>query len=621
MKPDQIHVLIVEDDSTQGNALLEAFKRAGYQVTWCNSSAKALTIAQRTEFHCLIVDCMLPKMNGVDLVEEILQLAVNPIKVFLFSGIFKDKGFIKEAIEKTNAIAFYQKPLDLSQLLKQVEETMNAAAQNTALPLVALYSNKTLSDQDLRRLVYCEPTIHSVHLPMLYKRLQQSQLSGELTLMSNIGDVSSISFYKGNIFEVRTPDKETYFGGLAVELGFVSLETVMEALKDPSQKLLGQKLIDSMSLSPHAINLILEEQLALRLSQTLKAGVVSLQWTDQPLPNPEFTLNKKRFEALLNDWTYSKIEPWWIKTNFALWGSYNLTGHTHPRIKNAATIDDLLANPEFVDGEDLPYLFRQFLLGDAVIGARGADSRNFSFLEKRLSQLLNDYKSQNHFQILGIGERAHSMEVNKAFADLKQHFDPKVLPQDCPPSVIVKCTQVFKFIEEAYKILSDENARARYILTLQNKRAQELLENEPVFRAAIIELQNDQPKQAAKRFQLLLDKKIEFKDLRAYRIWAGLKTDKHFSDMTLDQVPPEERHSAPYFMAKGVHFHYRGQIMKALECFRTAHVLDPRLGVARNELEHLKEELERKGQNRSLIKEVTTVMDTLLGKSATRRGA
>jgi tetratricopeptide (TPR) repeat protein len=142
-----------------------------------------------------------------------------------------------------------------------------------------------------------------------------------------------------------------------------------------------------------------------------------------------------------------------------------------------------------------------------------------------------------------------------------------------------------------------------------------------VFRAAIMEIQAGHAKDAAKKFQMLLDKKIEFRDLRAYRIWAGLKVDRRYNELTLEQVPPEERHSAAYMMAKGVSLRNKGNMQKALEAFRTANVLDPRLTIAKAELQQLILDLEKnRGQNRALIKEVTSVMESLFGKIG-RRGA
>lgn len=620
MKRNHIRLLIVDDDATQGKALLEVFHRAGYQAVWCNSSAQALTTAGRQEFHGLLVDCLLPKINGVDLVSEIKRKSQQTAKVFMFSGVFKNRKFIKETLNRTGAVAYYTKPLDLAEVLEQVDEALADESTADDPPLLTLYSSEPLLAEELLTLMQTETTIHSAHLPILYKRLQQSDLCGELTLISGAGDLNTISFFNGQVFSVKTPDKDSYFGGLAVGYGFVSPEEVLEALKNPSTKRLGQKLIESLSLSPHAINVILEEQLALRLSQTVQSGVVSLQWTKRSFAKPEYTLNRDRFNTLLNDWTRSKITPEWIKANFALWGGYLLQGHAHPQIANLGTIDDLFSHPDFVDKEDLTYFFRQLLNGNASIGLRGGQAPNFNFLGGRLDQLLEEYKSQNHFQILGVNEKAQTLELNKAMEDLRKHFDPQALPPEAPPAIRVKCAKVFQYIETAHQTLVDDQSRHAYLLLLQNKRAQEVLENEPVFRAAVMELQNGQAKSAGKRFQTLLDKKIEFRDLRAYRIWAGLKADKRFSAMTLDQVPPEERHSAPYLMAKGVFHRHRGQIPKALEAFRTAHILDPRLSIARAELEDLRAELERKGHNRTLLKEVTTVIDNLFGKIS-RRGA
>ncbi|MGE0527585.1 MAG: hypothetical protein AB7P49_11015, partial [Bdellovibrionales bacterium] len=458
-----------------------------------------------------------------------------------------------------------------------------------------------------------------IHFPMLLKRIQKSRLTGDLTLISSVGDVSAVSFFNGDVFAVRTPDKDSYFGGLAVGFGFVSPEDVLAALRNSTGgKLLGQKLIESFSLSPHAINLILEEQLALRLSQTLRNGVVSLQWINKSFPTPEYSLRPHRLEELAVDWTRSKIESTWVKSAFAIWGDHGIQGHYHPHINSANSIDQLFSHADFVENQDLTYFFRQLINGNATLGSRTGDERNWTFLERRLDQLLSDFKDMNYFQILGVGEKAKSLELNKAFNDLKGYYDPKELGPGCPPAILVKCTKVFQYIETAYKTLGDDKTRERYFRQEQSKRGQRLLESEPVFRAAIHELLAGDAKEAAKKFQGLLDQKLEFKDLRSYRIWAGLRGNKHFSSLTLDQVPPEERHSAPYMMAKGVYYRSRGHLQKALEAFRTAHVLDPHMTIARSELEELKKDIERRG-NRVLLKEVTSIVEGLLGRS--RRGA
>jgi CheY-like chemotaxis protein len=621
MKRNRIQVLIVDDEAAQGKALEEAFKRQGYSATRCSTSVSALTLAQRQEFHCLIVDCLLPKMNGVDLAEEIQHLAVRKPKVILYSGIYKDRNFVKEASERIQPLAFMTKPFDLEEMIGNVDAAFaDELNQDDDPPLLSLYTEQPMSDRELVKLIESEPTIHAFHVPMLLKALQKTRLSGELTLISAVGDVNSIMFYDGRVFSVRTPDRDTYFGGLAVGYGFVSPDDVLEALRNPATKLLGQKLIESMSLSPHAITVIMEEQLALRLSQCVQNSVVSLEWTPHKFSKPDYALNLTRFDGLMDDWIKSKIDLDWIRTAMTAWGNYEIQGQFHAELTGPMTLNELLSNEDFRDTEDLPHLFRQLLYREAWFGLKTDDKEDFTFLEARLNQMLKDFKEQNHFQILGVGEKAHTQEMNRAFADLKAVFDPKILPASCPAPVMVKCTKVFQQIENAYKTLSEDTARAKYLILLQNKRSQSLLENEPVFRAAILELQCGHAKEAAKKFQSLIDRKLEFRDLRAYRIWAGLKTERNYSGMTLDQVPPEERHSPAFMMAKGVFHRNKGQIAKALQSFRTAHILDPRMSIAKHELKDLVQQLEKnRSGNRDILREVTSVVENLFGKS--RKGA
>lgn len=621
MKRNKIQVLIVDDDQTQGRALEEAFKRQGYSATWCGTSVSALTHAQRQEYHCLIVDCLLPKMNGVDLAEEILALAVKKPKVFLYSGIYKDRNFIKEATERVSATAYLTKPFDLGAMIGMVDSAFSdEISKADDPPLLKLYTHKDLNGPEIVELIDSEPTIHGFHVPMLLKAMQKTRLSGELTLITAVGDVNSILFYDGRVFSVRTPDKDSYFGGLAVGFGFVAADDVLEALRSPDNKLLGKKLIDSMSLSPHAITVIMEEQLALRLSQCVQNSVVSLQWTAHRYSMPDYALNPQRFDMLMEDWIKSKIDFDWIRASMTAWGNYEIQGQFHESLDGKMSVNDLLSNEDFRDTEDLPYLFQQLLHREAWFGVKAEESNDFSFLEARLTQMAKDQKEQNYFQILGVGEKAHLQELNRAFNELRSVFDPKILPANCPPPVLVKCTKVFNQIEVAFKTLSEDTSRSKYLILLQNKRSQNLLENEPVFRAAILELQCGHAKEAALKFQSLLDRKLEFRDLRAYRIWAGLKTERNYSALTLDHVPPEERHSPPYMMAKGVYHRNKGQIQKALQAFRTAHILDPRLAIAKNELKDLVQQLEKnRTQNREILREVTSVVENLFGRG--RRGA
>jgi tetratricopeptide (TPR) repeat protein len=140
------------------------------------------------------------------------------------------------------------------------------------------------------------------------------------------------------------------------------------------------------------------------------------------------------------------------------------------------------------------------------------------------------------------------------------------------------------------------------------------MEHEPIFRSAILQLQNGHAKEAAVKFDSLITNKFDFKDLKAYRLWAGVKCHRNYSGITLDQIPPEQRHSAVYQMAAGLIHRNRGNFQKAIDAFKRAYMLDQRIKVsARAELEQMVLDLER-GNQKALAKEVVQVLNTLFSK-------
>ena len=114
------------------------------------------------------------------------------------------------------------------------------------------------------------------------------------------------------------------------------------------------------------------------------------------------------------------------------------------------------------------------------------------------------------------------------------------------------------------------------------------------FRAAVRDLLNGNHGEAAAKLQSLIDRRLTFKDLRSYYMWASIKSNVNHSKIRFDQVPLEERNSPAYMMAKGVHYRAAGRFKKAIECFHIARVLDPAFKMASREFRSLIKELGKK---------------------------
>jgi len=93
MKKGDINVLIVDDDQTVGRTLSEVINRAGYKATFASRADEALNVVRMKQIHAAVIDCMLPAMNGIALVEELRKTRFHKGAVVLMSGIFRDKSF------------------------------------------------------------------------------------------------------------------------------------------------------------------------------------------------------------------------------------------------------------------------------------------------------------------------------------------------------------------------------------------------------------------------------------------------------------------------------------------------------------------------------------------------
>ncbi|WP_420821841.1 J domain-containing protein [Pyxidicoccus caerfyrddinensis] len=84
-----------------------------------------------------------------------------------------------------------------------------------------------------------------------------------------------------------------------------------------------------------------------------------------------------------------------------------------------------------------------------------------------LRQLVMAMKQQNHFQRLGLTEQTNSSAVKMAYFRLAKLYHPDTLPQGAPPDLEKLKAEVFAYIGDAYRMLSDDKSRAQYIEELK----------------------------------------------------------------------------------------------------------------------------------------------------------
>ncbi len=113
-----MRILIIEDDVEAAEAMVRGMTEAGYDCTHAADGAAGLAEAQKRGFDVLIVDRMMPKMNGVQVVETIRREGdATPV---LFLSALGEVGDRVDGL-KAGADDYLVKPYAFPELIARVE--------------------------------------------------------------------------------------------------------------------------------------------------------------------------------------------------------------------------------------------------------------------------------------------------------------------------------------------------------------------------------------------------------------------------------------------------------------------------------------------------------------------
>jgi len=118
-----LSILVVEDDEGLQNLLRRLLSKEGHRVTIVGSGQEAIRVAQEVPVHVLMTDLKLPDIDGVAVLERILQIDPKVIG-FVMSGY----GSIDCAVKamKAGAVDFLTKPFDNEAVVSVINKALEA---------------------------------------------------------------------------------------------------------------------------------------------------------------------------------------------------------------------------------------------------------------------------------------------------------------------------------------------------------------------------------------------------------------------------------------------------------------------------------------------------------------
>lgn len=110
-------ILLIEDDSTLNNYLADLLTNAGYVVEQCFDGVSGLKLAQTQQHQLILLDKMLPKLDGVSLLKSLRETSKQLVIMISAKGAEEERilGLIHGADD------YIAKPFNSQELLLRIE--------------------------------------------------------------------------------------------------------------------------------------------------------------------------------------------------------------------------------------------------------------------------------------------------------------------------------------------------------------------------------------------------------------------------------------------------------------------------------------------------------------------
>lgn len=138
VKPLQAHknvtparILLIEDDREVSNSVAEILNKKGYHTVQSYNGREGLVTAINQQFHLILLDKMLPELDGLELLHRLRKYRDTPVVMLSACGAEQDRidGF------SSGADDYLPKPFNMTELLFRIEallrRSMSSAKSET----------------------------------------------------------------------------------------------------------------------------------------------------------------------------------------------------------------------------------------------------------------------------------------------------------------------------------------------------------------------------------------------------------------------------------------------------------------------------------------------------------
>ncbi|OGW88148.1 MAG: hypothetical protein A3G33_02670 [Omnitrophica bacterium RIFCSPLOWO2_12_FULL_44_17] len=113
------NILIVDDDDDMSDTLRIRFEAEKFEVERVSDGEAAIEVVSKHQPDCIVMDVMMPKMDGFTTLKRINQITNRKVPIFIMTGT---KAIPEEEFRIEGARAFFRKPFNASDMVQQIKE-------------------------------------------------------------------------------------------------------------------------------------------------------------------------------------------------------------------------------------------------------------------------------------------------------------------------------------------------------------------------------------------------------------------------------------------------------------------------------------------------------------------
>jgi len=118
-------ILSVEDDVDLQQVIAYALKKKGWEIVYAYDGNDGLEKAKELRPDLILLDMMLPGLNGVQVIEELKKsAATQAIPVIVMTAYPSDAQFMADTVKALGAVEYLAKPVHIDVLVETIERVL-----------------------------------------------------------------------------------------------------------------------------------------------------------------------------------------------------------------------------------------------------------------------------------------------------------------------------------------------------------------------------------------------------------------------------------------------------------------------------------------------------------------